>query len=79
MNINSAYLLIPVVLSSSFAFMFPISTLNNALVFNNKFFRMNDMVVNLFLFGSGEKLGLKFFAVNFKSINFSIRFTADFT
>jgi len=44
MNINSAYLLIPVVLSSSFAFMFPISTLNNALVFNNKFFRMNDMV-----------------------------------
>jgi hypothetical protein len=45
MNINSAYLLIPVVLSSSFAFMFPISTLNNALVFNNKFFRMNDMVI----------------------------------
>ncbi len=60
MNINSAYLLIPVVLSSSFAFMFPISTLNNALVFNNKFFRMNDMV----------NFKNTFFTVNFKSLNY---------
>ena len=44
MNINPLYLAIPVTMAASCAFMMPISTPPNAIVFSSGHIRMNDMI-----------------------------------
>lgn len=44
LHVNPVYMAIPVTLSASLAFMFPISTPPNAIVFSSGYIRMKDMV-----------------------------------
>jgi hypothetical protein len=48
MNISPPYLLLPLILSVSLAFMLPVATPTNALIFANGSVRMKDMVNTCF-------------------------------
>lgn len=47
MKIPAAYLLLPLILSVSLAFMLPVATPNNALIFANGSVKMKDMVIKM--------------------------------
>ena len=47
LNMSPVYLLLPLILCVSLAFMLPVATPNNALIFANGYVKMKDMVIFL--------------------------------